>query len=225
MENSTSSKWIALDGIDAVGKSTQLRKISALMEDSGLSVVQLQEFSDSDLGDMIRGVIKQRRFFALSEDGNTPMANMLTLLADLVYKIEKQQNGSFQDADISLSDRGILSLLAYESVKIQRSTRTSIEDILTRFSGILQLATEKLPTPDLHIVYRADIEEVAKRVVARGESPLDANKISFLSSIQDVLMQPHDVFSSSVIDVTNLTEDQVTTDTLEIIRSRFSIAI
>lgn len=48
MENP--NKWIVLDGIDAVGKSTQVSMISRSLEKThGLKISQLGEFSRSPL--------------------------------------------------------------------------------------------------------------------------------------------------------------------------------
>lgn len=220
MENNFNSHWIALDGIDAVGKTSQMQRIPALLEsEDRLNVEVFSEFSDSELGDTIRAIISKRRFFALNDEKNSPVANMLLLLADLVFKMEARIKDKTKK-DVYISDRGVLSLLAYEAVKIHTLTREALDKVLPRLTSIINLATANLPKPGLHVIYSADMETINRRVLNRGEGKLNESQLEFLNTIQDLLIQPNPAYPSIIIDTTNLAEAEVTALTMQAIRDK-----
>lgn len=87
-----SGKWVAFDGVDAVGKSTQVQLLQKKIEAAGIPALVLPECSDSPLGKTIKRIIEDQRFYALHTMKRTPYADTYALIADTVYKIEAEGN-------------------------------------------------------------------------------------------------------------------------------------
>lgn len=101
--------YIILEGIDGAGKSTQTKLLKKWLEDNGLSTISIVEPTDSEIGKLIRKLLK-------NPNATTPdFQKMLGLLfaADrllLMKQIEQHET----EGKIVISDRSFYSSLAYQ---------------------------------------------------------------------------------------------------------------
>jgi thymidylate kinase len=109
--------WIALEGTDVVGKTSQLSelvKASCMV----LPCAAIMEFSNSPLGKTINEIISQQRFYSLDPQHRTPKADTLALAADLMFNIERDIVPTLRKNGLIFSDRGPASTLAYQSIRL-----------------------------------------------------------------------------------------------------------
>lgn len=101
--------YIIFEGIDGAGKSTQIEIIKKWLEDDGLEVETVVEPTDSEIGILIREILKR-------PDATTDkMQKTLGLLfaADRMLIMDKLED----DKKIFLSDRSFISSLVYQEPK------------------------------------------------------------------------------------------------------------
>lgn len=101
--------YIIFEGIDGAGKSTQIEIIKKWLEDNGLEVETVVEPTDSEIGGLIREILKR-------PDATTDkMQKTLGLLfaADRMLIMDKLED----DKKIFLSDRSFISSLVYQEPK------------------------------------------------------------------------------------------------------------
>ena len=156
--------FIAIDGIDGTGKTTQAAKLVKRMNDEGLNVELTKEPTDGPIGSIIRSM--------LSSSAERPSLLSLQLLftADrnehvIAYK------GVMGSKDVILvSDRYYFSTVAYGSA-----------------SGIsaeyLKLINSIFPKPDLSIIFEAKPEIVMGRIDRRGQKEIFEH-VEFLNKVQ-----------------------------------------
>ena len=156
--------FIAIDGIDGTGKTTQAAKLVKRMNDEGLKVELTKEPTDGPIGSIIRSM--------LSSSAERPSLLSLQLLftADrnehvIAYK------GVMESKDVILvSDRYYFSTVAYGSA-----------------SGIsaeyLKLINSIFPKPDLSIIFEAKPEIVMGRIDRRGQKEIFEH-VEFLNKVQ-----------------------------------------
>ncbi len=180
--------WVALDGIDAVGKTSQVKSVAtSLRKRVGREVVTVTEFSTTHIGDLIRDAIKSERFFTLSQANLTPFSDTMCLFTDRLLNMETIIAPALSNGKVVLSDRGLASLIGYQFQALKDSPffgsgRKAME--------WLMWLTDLFPvTPQLNIILRAQIFEINKRIIARGEDPLNKTERNFLLAVDKILTE------------------------------------
>ncbi len=176
--------WIAIDGIDAVGKTTQLDDVKKKLSDE-FRVSSIEEFSSSAIGKMIREIVRKKQFFNLADAGESVKTETLLLIADYLYKSEFEFSKLSLTSNLVLSDRGALSLIAYQATRLAK-TGFQDDQALLWVRELTEKATERSNKPDLNICLFLSMSEVVDRCRKRGES-LSSKEVGFLSSVQDKL--------------------------------------
>ena len=190
--------WIALEGADAVGKSTQVPKVAAaLRKRDGLVVAEIPEFSDSPVGIAILAVISKNRFFSL-ENKTTPLADLLTTLSDLAFLYEKTISPTLQAGGIALSDRSPASPLAYQLTPESGRLGVNGEKL---FTAVTSLISECSLYPDLSVFLSLPDDEMIKRVVNRGEPHPTGTELIYLRGVQSQLKRTARLTSKEIIEV------------------------
>lgn len=203
-----SGKWIALDGVDAVGKSTQVQRMQQMIEADGQPCLALSESSESPVGNMIGRIIEEHRFYALHALKKTPYADTYALMADLAYKIEAEAHDFMQTGGTVVSDRGLLSLIGYQAKRIEDRSTISPKDAVVRTTQIVKSAFEGLRIPDLHVLLTISEEEMQRRVVGRGETEMESADLSFMRDVNQIMRDLSSEFPTEILDVTTLDKDE-----------------
>jgi dTMP kinase len=154
---------VAFEGIDGVGKTTQLGLANEALIKDGWPILTRRNLGGTPIGEELRNIIK----------GSTPRPALTNLYisvaiqAALLEQVKKDRHGG----NLILMDRSPLSLAAYESFG------SGLDDSLSRpyvDDGIKQLR------PNLIIIYKARVEptlERAKRLSKQADffesHPLD----------------------------------------------------
>jgi len=191
--------WLALEGIDAVGKSTQIPKVAELLKPEVVSpIITIPEFSNSVPGQEIQRIIERDRFFSL-ENGETPLASALFLLSDVVSQYEQSIAPALAEGGVVISDRGPASFIAYQTIGIEE--KTSLVQKKDAYSWTKTLAQHCLTMPDLTILIQLPEKEMIKRIIERGETKPDADELEFLNRVNVLLERAAEQTSKKVITI------------------------
>jgi dTMP kinase len=101
-------RFFVLDGIDGVGKSTQIRRLSAALRRRGHRVTTVVDPGDTPLGKRIRGLLLGR--------GNriAPAAEALLYAASRAQLVAERIRPALKKGQLVLSDRYSTATLAYQ---------------------------------------------------------------------------------------------------------------
>lgn len=216
MLNKLTGKWIALDGTDAVGKSTQVRLVKKKLAEAGMDTLVLPEFSNSPVGKTIQLIIEEQRFYALHAAKSTPYADTYALLSDMAYHIESCGYAAMQQGGTVLSDRGLLSLIGYQSKRIEEFSAIQSKDAVSRISTCTKNLMSHLHVPDLHVLLVLNEEEMQRRIVKRGEAALTDHELSFMREVRTIMEGLCVEIPSVVLDTSNMTKEEATEAILRI---------
>lgn len=106
-KNPYSGLYIALEGIDGSGKTTQAQRLAGYFQNLGQPVLLTREPSDrGEIADLIRRILK--------EDVKIPLAGLQYLFsADRVYHHETVTTPALKEGKIVISDRVFWSAIPY----------------------------------------------------------------------------------------------------------------
>ena len=100
--------FIAIEGIDGAGKSTQIRKLCEWFENQGLETVALREPTDGPYGQQIREVAKKQRHLFKPED------ELELFIQDRIEDCEKNIQPALDRKAMVFIDRYFYSNIAYQ---------------------------------------------------------------------------------------------------------------
>lgn len=166
--------YIIFEGIDGAGKSTQIEIIKKWLEDNGLEVETVVEPTDSEIGILIREILKR-------PDATTDkMQKTLGLLfaADRMLIMDKLED----DKKIFLSDRSFISSLVYQEPK--------------EWINSLNKYVKK---PDLVLLLDVDLENSVSRF--SGQDKFE-NK-EFLTKVRENYLDIINNFNHEIINANN----------------------
>lgn len=105
--------FITFEGLDGSGKTTQLRRLAAVLESEGHHVVTLRQPGGTALGDRIRGVLLDSRAEA-ELGGIAPLSEMALMFADRAQSLMQIIHPALEEGAIVLCDRYTDSSEAYQ---------------------------------------------------------------------------------------------------------------
>lgn len=211
MANKRNTIVVALDGKDAVGKTKLLEALKLISRERCLGWQFLPEFSDSPIGDLIRKILVERRFFTLSSDQRLSVVTSETLLlaADLTFQLEV----AHKTGGLWIIDRGITSLVGYQAVRLKRAGAfaSSLEAV--------SFITSLIPAPlrNMHtLLLTVSESEMCRRIEARGELRPEKSELEFLASVEKIMMVAGEQHSLSIrIMDTDTTEKALVREAVE----------
>lgn len=224
IKNLPDPQWVVLDGVDAVGKSTQLDEIKKKLE-GALKVEALTEFSNSEVGDLIRENIRLKEFFALRAPGEAIRTETALLIADTLFKSEYQVAKAAADTDLILSDRGLVSLIAYQAIRVSEGALT-IEEAEEWLNNFVNVSFSNTRKPDLNIILTAPLDDIEQRCQDRG-TPLSPKDLDFLGKTQDLIVRvasrPEN--NAVCIDVQGQTIEELSNKIINMINSELGLSL
>lgn len=146
-------RFIVFEGPDGSGKSTQFRRLAALLQEAGVALCEVREPGGTPTGERIRDILLDP---ALT--GMTVRCETLLYMASRAELVERRILPALARNECVLADRFIPSTLAYQGA----AGGVPVAEI----AAAAKMATRGL-VPDLVVVF--DIDEVA---AARRLSPL-----------------------------------------------------
>lgn len=156
--------FIALEGIDGSGKSTQSKLLAKKLAEKGHSVYETFEPTDGMIGKLIQKILREHT--ELSAE-----ALALLFVADR-FEHSKQIQNALDAGKIVVSDRYLLSTLAYQGAQ-----GADVE--------FLKQLHVSLPKPDLTIVL--DIEP--EKSLSRTSTEEKFEKFEFLSKVRQKYLE------------------------------------
>lgn len=147
-------KFITFEGLDGVGKSTQMQNLAAYLRQRNIDVITTREPGGTDLGAKLRAVLLSSRTSGLS-----PMAELALMFADRVQHIDQQILPALQSGQWVLCDRFTDSSEAYQGGGRELGSALVLELHQSLCRGL---------QPDLTILMVADLARTVNRARRRN---------------------------------------------------------
>lgn len=150
----TNGLLVIFEGIDGVGKTTQLKLAQQWLENQKWPVVERRNLGGTPIGEALRQVIK-------SSTPRPPSTNLYISAAIQAALIEQIQTDR-QNGQLILMDRGPFSLAAYEAFGSQLDEQLVWPHV---DQGMVRLQ------PELVIIYSADVQSALERARQSSKEP------------------------------------------------------
>jgi dTMP kinase len=152
----TTGKFITVEGVEGVGKSTNLELIASLVRERGYDVLQTREPGGTQTGERVREILLDK-----TEQNMTPMTELLLMFAARSQHVEEAIKPALQAGRWVISARFTDSSYAYQGAGRQLG-----EDV------VAALESQVLGgfSPDLTIVLDIDVEAGLRRAARVGEA-------------------------------------------------------
>lgn len=148
-------RFIALDGLDGAGKSSQMAALVAWLRSNGRTVVTCRDPGSTPAGDAIRAILLDRHDLQVS-----PTAEMLLYMAARAQLVAEVVRPALDRGDWVVSDRYLLANVVY-----QGHAGGLDPEVIRRVGAV---ATGGI-MPDVVLVLDVDLETAARRLAR----PLD----------------------------------------------------
>lgn len=146
--------FIAFEGVDGSGKTTQIRRLAQRLEAAGRQVLVVREPGGTAVGEEVRKILLHRQEIPLHVDTET-----LLFLSSRVQLYEEVISAALARGDVVLSDRFHLSTLVYQGWARERD--------LAGLRALLECVLEGR-RPQLHVVIDVPLEVSLSRM---GDEP------------------------------------------------------
>ena len=157
--------WLALDGMDGVGKSTVAQHLRGVVPQA----LVLLEFSSGEVGDFLLGLARRKP----PQVSEGPLGEALLFLSDFVSTYERIIVPERERGGIVISDRGYLSKYVYQSVVLSCSyDRVAVRRALDAIFALIE-------PPDLTIYLPGDLEAIKSRLIIR-DGGCEEERLDFL---------------------------------------------
>ena len=165
-------KFITVEGIEGVGKSTNIDFLSSLIEAKGLSVVRTREPGGTPIAERIRALLLEH-----GEETMTDIAELLLFFAARSLHIHNAIKPALQTGQWVVCDRFTDASRAY-----QGSGRGFNQDTINTLADWVQEGLQ----PDLTILLDAPAEIGMDRAGRRGAADrLEIEKTEFYARVRD----------------------------------------
>ncbi len=143
-------RFIVFEGIDGCGKTTQVDQLVAALEKQGRSVMRLREPGGTPLGDAVRGLLLERRGFAMSA-----WTEVFLFMASRSQLVAEKLLPALEEGRTIVLDRYYYSTAAYQGAagKVGVPVVIEIAENIAHF-----------PKPDLVLLLDIDPQVALKRL-------------------------------------------------------------
>lgn len=169
-------KLITFEGLDGSGKTTQIKKLSALLAEKDFSVIETLEPGDNSIGDILRDLILN------PNKTIAPRAELFLYLADRAQHTAEIIAPALEEGKVVISDRFADATLAYQGYG--RGINIPLIEKMNDF------ATGQIK-PDLTILLDIKPEDGQKRMAGRKNAEykdgdrIEQEKIEFHQRLYD----------------------------------------
>ena len=168
--------FISFEGIDGVGKSTQIRLAEDYLRAKGKDVLCTLEPGGTELGQEIRNLLLHRK------GDVAPRAEALLYAADRAHHVATKVRPALESGQVVITDRFLDSSVAYQGAGRKLSAEEVRNISLWAVDGLL---------PDLTVLVDLDPATAAERRKGTGEAPdrLELEKIDFFQAVRDEFLK------------------------------------
>lgn len=169
--NVTRGRFITVEGIEGVGKTTNIRSLEALLRENGIDVVVTREPGGTPTAEAVRQIL-----LAHGEDRIPPVAELLLFFAARAVNLENLIRPALDAGSWVICDRFTDATRAYQGAgRGQDSSR------IEALANWVQHGLE----PDLTLLFDAPVPLGLKRVARRGESDrMESERASFYERVR-----------------------------------------
>ncbi len=167
--------FITFEGIDGVGKSTQVELLIAHLESQGKTVCRTHEPGGTELGVEIRHLLLHRKGEV------APRAEALLYAADRAHHVATKIRPALERGEVVVSDRYMDSSIAYQGSGRHLGFDQIRELSMFAADGLL---------PDLTVLLDLDATAAQARRNNTGEAPdrLEREKIEFFETVRQAFL-------------------------------------
>lgn len=142
--------FIALEGIDGAGTTTQCQRLVRWLEAQGRRALSTREPSDGPIGTLIRQILRGQH------DHVDPASVALLFAADRLHHLESEIRPALAAGRDVVSDRYVLSSLAYQGVNSDAQW--------------VEFINNRADLPGLTLFVDVPVDVCLERLVQRGDS-------------------------------------------------------
>jgi len=208
---SSAARFVTLEGIEGVGKSTQVARLSAALRDKGVAHVVTREPGGTALAERIREVV-----LTAHEEALPPIAELLLMFAARAVHLKNHVEPNLRAGRWVICDRFTDATYAYQG----GGRRLPIEQIRA-----LEVMVQGALRPDLTLLLDAPVAKALARARARNagslEDRFEREKTEFFARVREVYLaraaaEPERI---AVLDAT-LPADEVGERIVELLEAR-----
>lgn len=166
----TRGYFITLEGIEGVGKSTQLESIRQLLADRGLSVLMTREPGGTPIAESIRRVL-----LAHHEEAMTQQTEVLLLFAGRAQHIYSVIKPALDNGKTVLCDRFTDATYAYQG---------DGRGFDPRFIAMLDQSICAQLTPDLTLLLDMPVDQALTRIKDRATDRFEVEDVDFFQRVR-----------------------------------------
>ncbi len=146
--------YLALEGLDGAGTSTQCQRLAEVLRQKGKTVVTTAEPSQGPIGVLIRNALKQRIGLPQGAGPLTDETFALLFAADRVDHYAAEVMPALERGHWVMSDRSFLSSLAYQGARVGMDWVATIN--------------ARMPPPKLTLFLQVEVSAAEGRRKKRG---------------------------------------------------------
>jgi dTMP kinase len=162
----SSGKFIVFEGIDGMGKSSQLALLADVLRQRGLPLAVTREPTDGPHSLVIREMFKARDRFR-------PEDELAAFIADRRWHVEEFLRPHLDAGTHVLCDRYFLSTIAYQGAKgLDAQKIIAVHDFA--------------PKPDLALLLYGEPAVGIARIKQRGDTPNDFERLTYLRTVRRI---------------------------------------
>ena len=196
--------FITIDGIDGVGKSTQLIRLTEFLQRLGRQVITVRDPGSSEVGKRLREIL-------LSSDLEMHRrTEAMLFMASRCEMVETIIKPSLKRGDIVVSDRFLLANVVYQSIGGEIASDELWE------LGLLANGNIK---PDLTLLFDMPASEAMRRINGPADR-MESRGVDYMESVRQAFLAelPRSSPVCAVIDASR-NPDEVTSQMLEHVSS------
>jgi dTMP kinase len=169
-------KFITIEGIEGVGKSTNIDFLAGIIESAGHAVLRTREPGGTPIAENIRQILKEH-----GDEPLTDVAELLLLFAARSINVNNAIRPALENGTWVISDRFTDSTRAYQGGG-RGFPRDNIEWLAKLVHGDLQ--------PDLTILLDAPVETGMQRADRRGElDRFEVEQTEFFNRVRQAYLE------------------------------------
>jgi len=208
---SASGRFITLEGIEGVGKSTQVARLSAALKERGIEHVVTREPGGTPLAEKIRQLVLQS-----NDEAVPPSAELLLMFAARAVHLNNLIQPSLQDGRWVLCDRFTDATYAYQGGGRGMDTADIVR---------LEAMVQGTLRPDLTLLLEAPIGQSLQRARKRNaDTPTDrfeAERAEFFERVAAAYRERAESQPQRVVRIDAAqSADAVTSSILDVLKKR-----
>ncbi|HMO35875.1 MAG TPA: dTMP kinase [Gemmatales bacterium] len=200
--------FLALEGVDGAGKSTQVKQLADWLRSQGYGVTTCRDPGGTPAGDRIRQVLLERSTGAIS-----PITETFLFMASRAQLVEEVIRPAMLRREVVISDRFVLSTVVYQGYAGNLDPQMCWE--------LGRIATQNT-LPDLTLVLDMPVAEVLARrhgpqdrMEDKGQAFLEQVRTGFLTEVAKHSMNHRLVDATPAVEVVHHALQQEVSHALE----------